>query len=167
MVTNICVIGLLKNHIKDVAKRVADALEMFYADLEELLTFDLIDVINAQKIVGKEYIEKQETKKIKTLASYENTVITLSYLSLNNEENLKSIKNGCLVVLINFEKDDFFNKIKTEKLNKQEKELQQKMFNERQKVLQGYSDIIVDGGGTVEEVFNKTIKSIGEYYEKR
>ena len=62
---------------------------------------------------------------------------------------------------------NLFNKIKTEKLNKQEKELQQKMFNERQKVLQGYSDIIVDGGGTVEEVFNKTIKSIGEYYEKR
>ena len=59
MITNICIVGLLKKYTKSISKRVADTLDMFYADVTELLEYEYINMANAEKIVGKEYMEKQ------------------------------------------------------------------------------------------------------------
>ena len=93
MITNICIVGLLKKYTKSISKRVADTLDMFYADVTELLEYEYINMDNAEKIVGKEYMEKQEVKKIKALSTFENTLFTVDTFYLNNEKNLHHIKN--------------------------------------------------------------------------
>lgn len=166
MISNICIVGLLKNYTKKVAKRVADALEMFYADVEDLLTFDFIDIMKAENIVGKEYIERQETNKIKTLASYENTIITLNHQSLNKEKNLNHIKNGAILVYLKISNTNFKRKISQEGLTSQEKSLLIKLENERDKLLCEYADVVVPIEGKIDNVMKLILKKIEEYYEK-
>ena len=167
MITSICIVGLLEKYTKKVAKRVADALEMFYADVNELLSYDFIDIIEAENIVGKDYILKQETNKIKTLSSYENTVITLDYKSLNNEKNLKFLKQGSIIIYLKLNKPEYKIKLADEKLKKDEADLALKMFVERDKVLKGYSNIVVLANGTITSVVKTILNKIEEYYEKR
>ncbi len=166
MISNICIVSLLKNYTKKVAKRVAVALEMFYADVEDLLAFDLIDVATADNIVGKEYIEKKETEKTKALSNYENTVITLDYLSLNKPQNLKIIKNTAVLIFLNFNYKNFKNKIKYEKISLNQKAIEITMYAERTKVLAYYADIIVEGGNDLDCNLKNIIEKIKVYYEK-
>ena len=67
MVSNITIFGLNNTFAKEVGRFLSDELEMFFADVMELLKFDFINLVEAQNIVGKEYILKQERVKIKTL----------------------------------------------------------------------------------------------------
>ncbi len=87
MVSNITIFGLNNTFAKEVGRFLSDELEMFFADVMELLKFDFINLVEAQNIVGKEYILKQERVKIKTLSSYENTIISCDFRSLNTPDN--------------------------------------------------------------------------------
>ena len=60
MADNIVVFGLNNNYVKTIGKMLADELEMFFADVLDLLKFDFIDLVQANNIVGKDYILKQE-----------------------------------------------------------------------------------------------------------
>ena len=164
MVSNICIVGLLKNYVRKVAKRVADALDMFYADVQELLSYDFINLVEAEALVGKEYIEKQEGVKIKTVASYENTVITLNWECLNKEKNLKAIKKGAVLVYLRVGKTEFKNKLEKED-GLVDKTEQLKLFKEHDDLLKNYADVVALNKGTIDDVVNIILKKIEEYYE--
>lgn len=167
MVSNICIVGLLKSYTKNVAKCVADALEMFYADVRELLEFDLINLAEASKVVGLDYIEKQECKKIKTLASYENTIFTLDYLSLNNEKNLENVKTGCLLIYLKLGAAYFNKLLKREDIPNSEEILLKTMHTEHSKLLGEYADVVVEINNEKQNTTKLIIKKIEEYYENR
>lgn len=164
MVSNICIVGLLKNYVRKVAKRVADALDMFYADVHELLSYDFINLVEAEALVGKDYIEKQESVKIKTVASYENTVITLNWECLNKEKNLNAIKKGAVLVYLRVGKTEFKNKLEKEDALVDKTE-QLKLFKEHDDLLKNYADVVVLNKGTIDDVVNIILKKIEEYYE--
>ncbi len=165
MITNICIVGLLKKYTKSISKRVADTLDMFYADVTELLEYEYINMANAEKIVGKEYMEKQEVKKIKALSTFENTLFTVDTFYLNNEKNLHHIKNGALVIYLQLSQKMFDKHIKQEKLTKQEEAIVRNMAFERDLLLKDYADIVVDI--TTDKNIEKLILTkIEEYYEK-
>ena len=56
---NLCVIGLYKT-VKPLANRIADTLDMYFADIDELIAFDLLDVKLTQEVCGREYLLKIE-----------------------------------------------------------------------------------------------------------
>ena len=58
MKNNICIFGMVKDYTSKVAKRVADKFEMFFADVDALIEFDLINTNMVKDICGKEYLEK-------------------------------------------------------------------------------------------------------------
>ena len=165
MITNICIVGLLKKYTKSISKRVADTLDMFYADVTELLEYEYINMANAEKIVGKEYMEKQEVKKIKALSTFENTLFTVDTFYLNNEKNLHHIKNGALVIYLQLSQKMFDKHIKQEKLTMQEEAIVRNMAFERDLLLKDYADIVVYI--TTDKNIEKLILTkIEEYYEK-
>ncbi len=167
MVSNICMVGLLQNYTKTVCKCIADALEMFYADVRELLEFDLISLAEASKIVGLDYIEKQEYKKIKTLASYENTIFTMDYLGLNQEENVVSVKEGSLLVYLKLSKRLFNQLIKRENLPQSEEVLLSSMFKEHNDMLSSVADVVVEIKTAKDDLVELVLGRIEEYYENR
>lgn len=165
MVSNICMVGLLDNYTKDVTQRVADMLEMYYTDVTEVMEYDFADLINAESIVGRDYLEKQESGVVKTLASYDNTIFSIKFSILNNETNLNYVKNGCLLIYVRVNEVDFAKKISKEPLNKYEKSIAKKLYVERDKILCEEATIVAN---VVDEDEIKIIlNKIEEYYEKR
>lgn len=165
MVSNICMVGLLDNYTKDVTQRVADMLEMYYTDVTEVMEYDFADLIKAESIVGRDYLEKQESGVVKTLASYDNTIFSIKFSILNNETNLNYVKNGCLLIYVRVNEADFAKKISKEPLNKYEKSIAKKLYVERDKILCEEATIVAN---VVDEDEIKIIlNKIEEYYEKR
>ncbi len=166
MVTNICVVGLLNNYTKEITQQVANVLEMFYTDVTEVLEYDLVDLARAEDLVGKEYIAKQETGTIRMLSSYENTIYTINYASLNMEHNLDSVKEGCVLVYLRLDETSFNDKLKTSKLPKTESSLLKKQFKNRDLILTDIADVVADVSKSNNEI-EIILKKIEEYYEKR
>lgn len=112
MKANITVIGLVGNFKKNVAQALADKLEMIFADVNDIMEFNLI---NSKMIehAGQDYFDKNESKTVKLLASYENTVITLNLSTLNKNNNIQILKENSVVVYLrlNFEQFQIINKI--------------------------------------------------------
>lgn len=100
MVSNITIFGLNNNFAKAVGKLISDELDMFFADVMELLKFDFINLVDAENVVGRDYLLKQERTKIKTLASYENTVICCDFRSLNSKENYDRLDEGSVMIYL-------------------------------------------------------------------
>lgn len=166
MSSNICLVGLLNNYTKNVAKLVSSTLEMFYTDVTEVLEYDLMDMAFVEGVAGKDYIDKQETNTIKTLSSYENTLFTIDFSSLNQKMNLKYVKDGCLLIYLKTNKKCFKQNLEQEQLSATEVELATKQFKNRDLILTDIVDLVVDVSNKSNEV-EIILKKIEEYYEKR
>lgn len=166
MKTNICILGLAPTFTKCVAKDLADSLDMYYADVNDLLRFDMFDLKETEKKCGKEYLQKQESLKIKTVSSYDNTVITVDYGSLNNNKNLDYIKKGCLVVYLKLTENEFLNKLNYDILTKSQLEIEKSLFFDRDFICGNISDIKINCKNLKDEDIVELIMSaIGNYYK--
>ena len=142
MKNNIAVIGLVGNFKKTVAKTLADKLEMVFADVNDIMEFNLINANMIDK-VGQEYFDKNETKTVKMLASYENSVITLNFSTLNKNSNAEYLKKSCVIVYLKLNYSQF------ELLNHIENygalaSINEKTFNDRDKLMEKMCDISVE-----------------------
>ena len=101
---NITIICLSNKYKKIVAKELADSLEMFYADINDIMEYNLI---NSEMLLtaGQQYFDQNEEKTIKTVSDYDNTILTLNLSTLNKNNNLDIIKNNSLIIYVrlNFE----------------------------------------------------------------
>lgn len=76
---NILIVSLDSKFCKDVARELANELDMFYADCKELIVYDLINPKEILEKCGFEYLKKREKSVIKNCAEYENTVISINF----------------------------------------------------------------------------------------
>ena len=163
MADNIVVFGLNNNYVKTIGKMLADELEMFFADVLDLLKFDFIDLVQANNIVGKDYILKQEKSKIKTLATYDNTVISVDYRSINNDENLENLKQGCLLVYLKMDEKTLND---VNKYYKAANEFDLFLEDFENNILENKSNVVCDISNLkLEDVVNKIMASITDYYK--
>lgn len=157
MKSNICVIGLVKSFTANVAKQLSDKLGMFFGDLDELMQFELIDINNAKKLCGQDYINKVEISRMKMLLSFENTLSTFNYTLLNDKDNYKRIKDKCLVVYLYLDRNNARNKLIRAGVKKEDLLLQLDMLDTRDKLCKKYADIVVDSNNMA---INKVISNI-------
>ena len=151
------------NYVKTIGKMLADELEMFFADVLDLLKFDFIDLVQANNIVGKDYILKQEKSKIKTLATYDNTVISVDYRSINNDENLENLKQGCLLVYLKMDEKTLND---VNKYYKAANEFDLFLEDFENNILENKSNVVCDISNLkLEDVVNKILASITDYYK--
>ena len=96
MKTNIALICLLENYSKSVAKQLAEKLEMFYVNVDEMIEFELGDENHILETLGDtaghKYIEECENKVVKNVTTFENTVICMNPAEMFTQDNF-NVKN--------------------------------------------------------------------------
>lgn len=164
MISNITVFGLNNKFSKEVGKMLSDKLDMFFADVMELLTFDFIDLVQAENIVGRDYILKQERVKIKTLSSYDNTVICCDFRSLNTLDNYENLKKGSVMVYLKPDSQTLLN------INKKFSGAANfDLFNDvRMDYLDSKADVVCNINSTeIKDIVKQIIFNLEEYYNKK
>lgn len=159
---NICVVGLARDFTDKVCADLASGLELYYANVEKILEFELFDQENMEKVCGKDYLLREEKSIIKRLCSYEDTLINLNYFNLNNEEILGIVKEHCLLIYLHMSEVRFLEELEKSSANNV---FDSALFCDRDKLCREEADIVVDCGVLeVNEVTKLTYNSIIKYY---
>lgn len=163
MKKNITIICLSSQFRKKVAKTLADELDMFYADVNEIMEYNLINSEMLEK-AGQEYFDENEQKTLKTISSYENTVLTLNYSTLNKNNNFALLKQNTLIIFMQLDYSCF------SLLNNQENSsplasINEIAYQDRTKNIADLSDIVVhESVAEVSIAVADIMKSINDFY---
>ena len=105
MKSNILLVGLDYDFIKNVANELANKFDMFFLDVNDLIEYNLIDTKNVKVTCGVEYFEKVEKKIALSVAEYENTVINFPYSLFLNANFANILSQRALTIFIKMDKE--------------------------------------------------------------
>lgn len=163
--SNICIIGLSKLLTDEVCRELSLSLEMFYANVDELLEYEIMDKIKMEELCGREYLLKEETSIINRVCTFDNTIINLNYSNLLNESVKNSIKDTSLVVYLCLSKDRFIREMDRDKIGYEAKILNLDLFSDRNYICKTLSDInILCGDLDVVEIMKLVENEILKLY---
>lgn len=167
MKNNITLIALNKEFKKNIATKLASALGMFFIDINEFIKYDVVDVNNIIKTAGIEYYNNIETKAVKTIASYENTLSTINLSTFFANDNYKILSSSSVFIYLKVKFSDFKSRLLKERplSAKYENMLDEKVFEERNQILISLSNIVVDVNFKEKNLIEKIIKTIKKYYK--
>ncbi|MGD9901173.1 MAG: shikimate kinase [Spirochaetales bacterium] len=166
MESNITLLMPLNNYKKKIIKLLANKLDMFYVDVEELLEFDIIDKDKAVLTAGQDYVNKLENKLVKTVSEYNNTIITLPYSLLNKTTHFNRLKDNSIIIGVSFSQEDYFKLLKKEKtLTENQIKLEKVVFNERNELMKNMSELFIECDTTIQrDVIRQILLAIDRYY---
>lgn len=163
--TNLCIIGLTKLFTDEICRQLSSALEMFYANIDELLEYELQDKNKIEEVCGREYLVKEELSVVKRACSFDNTVINIDYANLNNETALKYVKESCLIIYLRLNKDNFKKEISRDGQSFNQMIISNDLFEDRDLICSKITDIVVDIADiNINSALNNINEKILEYY---
>ena len=169
MKNNITFICVVNSFSRGVAQQVADKLDLYYADINDFLNFNM--VTSAQEVLnvcGPEYLAKLEQEAVNTVASFENTIITVETRFFMSEASRHVLKDGSMIVYLKLDRkvyDKYVESIKDES-QKQELENIKVVFDEYDKMCTRSSEIILDVKDLNEKtITKKVLKLINNYFK--
>jgi len=141
---NLCFVGLSRYFTEKVSMQLSEILALFYASVDKLIEFELLDSRKFEDVCGKDFLEATEKKILKRVANYENTVISIDCSRLNSEANLKSIKNNCVVLFLDMD-FELYNQILAEelKLSQDVIFINKTLFDDRRRLCLDNADIVI------------------------
>ena len=142
--SNICIVGLSKQFIDEVCRQLSNKLDMFYANVQEIIEFELMDLAKVEEICGVEYLLKEEKSIIRRVCTYENTLINIEYSSLNNESTLDIVKHNCLLIYLRLDSNRFIAEQNREALSDNIKLINQDVFSDRDFICNKVADLTID-----------------------
>lgn len=159
---NIAILCLSKNYAKYLGKKLADNLDMFFANINDILEYNMIDN-NMLETAGKEYFDSQQQRVIGSVCQYENALICGSFEILIN--NAERIKNNALLVYLKLDKKT------TEKYEKNDNNskffIKEITFQQEDKLCSDSSDVYLnitdDENQDIENIKNLIIN----YYKEK
>jgi len=164
--TNITLLLPLNTYKKRMGKLIASKLHMLYADVEALLQYEL-DIKKALDVNGKDYLERQENKLVKRVASYSNTLIVLPFDTFIRQKNIEVLKQNSLVVYLQLLEKNYLKILKREN-TKEKFLLESKTFKEKDKLLKNYSDVVVKcENANKKDILKAFLKEVNNYYTKK
>lgn len=157
---NVLLVGLSSGFIRYIASQLADKLDFYYLDIDNLLEYSLLDRVKMKQVCGAKYLDEQEKRVIKSLNDYEKTVMSIKLETFI--ANKKSISNKNLTIYIAFEENQIENlnqllpsEFKTEIV------LNDLLFEEHDNFLKKNCDIVVKCDiNNIDESLNKIISII-------
>ena len=169
MKNNITFICVVNNFARTVAKQVAEKLDLYYADINDFLDFNMVttpqEVIN---LCGPEYLAKLEQDAVNTVASFENTIITVETRFFMSEKSRHALKDGSMIVYLKADRnvyDKYVSSVKDEN-KKVELENIKAVFDEYDKMCTRSSEIIIDLKDFNEKsICKKVLKVINNYFK--
>lgn len=99
MKSNLILVGLDYSFISNVAKQLADKLDMFFLDVNSLITYSIANS-KVKDILGQEYFDKEQSKVAKSVKDYENTLSSFPYDLFIKEEINEQISTSALKIFI-------------------------------------------------------------------
>ena len=162
MISNICIIGLIPEFTSQVSMALAEKLEMFYANVDDLIEFELMDKRKFEEVCGTEYLIQEEKSIVRKICSYENTLLTLKYSVLNNEENIRNIRDNCLLIYIRFDKKNYDLVVKREN----SEILDEEVYNDRDFICKNISEFTISctAAHSTQGVVELIYRSLLDYY---
>ena len=79
MKSNIIIVGFLKELNNDICLRLSRELNMFYANVAEMVSYELINADEMITVCGLEYYREQEDKVLRRISTFENTIFCFDY----------------------------------------------------------------------------------------
>ena len=162
---NICLIGLSNQFVDQFGLGLSKKLDMFYANVQKIIEFELLDMHKMEEVCGKDYLEKKETSIIKRICTYENTILNVEYQLLNSDINFEILKNACIIVYLKIDKNRYWSLESHENLSNSVKLINSDLFEDRNFICEKKADIVVDclelSG---KELHDKFLEEIVKYY---
>ena len=162
MISNICIIGLIPEVTAQVSMALAEKLEMFYANVDDLIEFELMDMRKLEEVCGTEYLIREEKNIVRKICSYENTLLTLKYSVLNNEDNIRNIRENCLLIYIRFDKPNYDMVVKREG----SESLDEEVYNDRDFICKNISEFTINclAAHSTQAVVEMIYRALLDYY---
>ena len=140
---NILIVGLSDDFTRLFSSLLADKLDFYYLDVENLLEYSIMDRLKMEEVCGVRYLDEQEKKVIKSINDYQNTIISMKLDLFVG--HLKNILSSNILVYLKFQKDQLENLnklLKSKSMN--EVVLNDLVFDERDKFLKKNCEIVVE-----------------------
>lgn len=162
---NICIIGLSKQFTDYVGKQLSIRMDMFYANIQEILEFEIMDKEEMEQVCGLDYLNKEERSIINRICSYDNTLVNMEYSRLNDDEILNVVKENCLLIYLRLDEKRFLKEIKKDNMGESARLLDRDMMPDRDFLCGQLADITVECGQMEEnELIDGVIEDILKYY---
>jgi len=163
--TNVCITGLSQQFVDEICKRLAIELDMFYANIQELFEYELVDCEKMEAVCGLEYLLKEEQSIIRRVCGYENTLINIDFPIINNESTLEIVKSNCLLIYLRIDKDLFKNRQIIDGISINLREINNDLFILRDNVCKENADIVIEcNENTINDLISKIIDQIIKYF---
>jgi shikimate kinase len=145
---------------KIMAERMGNSFVCSDEYLEEKLNRTIPDIFEKD---GESYFREREAEVIKELSEREELILSTGGGVVLDDKNMKNLKDkGFVVIFLNRDIEIIMRDIDTEgrPLIKEDPEKLRKIFNDRKDLYNGYSDIILNNDGEIEEAVDKLINII-------
>ena len=166
MKTNIIIVGSIYNKTKEISEFLANKFDLYYANVEDIISYRLFNADDIKKKCGEGYFKKLKKDIISEIGNFENTLICIkNSLFLDKDNTEKLIKYGT-VVFLDFSKNIFESIIKSSKNEEDKKALQVEeiTFEEKEELCKKYSDVSIELNKDNFESNCKQVKKILEKY---
>ena len=99
MKSNIVIVGFLKELNDYVCNELSKTLEMFYANVADMISYELTNADEMITVCGIDYYKAQEEKVLKNLSNYESTIFCFDYDNFENYGHKYFAKNCHMIYL--------------------------------------------------------------------
>ena len=167
MKTNLTLTCLLNSYNKAISQMLADKLELYYLNLQELMEYNLMNEEEILQTCGAEYLEGLKNKTIKDVSNYDNSVISIPHNYLANKNYVTKFKNRSIIIYLAMSEKIFDKKVAkiSDEEEKKECEIQKTAFKEQDALCREVADLVIDIDGVSEKkIVAKIVKSMEKYY---
>ena len=170
MKTNITFICLLNNFSKHIGKLLCEKLDMFFVDVEDMIDFELGDTNHILSVLGdkegKKYMKETESKIVKRIASFENTLVCINPTTLFSNRNFEKLKKTSYIVYLQIS-PKYLSKIADESKDIIDEKMLTVAFTEKDKMFVDNSDMIVNCSTFKEKkAVKKVMSTINKFFKK-
>lgn len=144
MKSNILVVGFLGELNDRVCKKLSDDLGMFYANIADMVAYELTNADEMITVCGLDYFQEQEDKVLKRLSTFENTLFCFDYSYFMNFVK-KYFSKNCHIIYLKVSQQKIEAQIqKNNDIETWSSAIDAIDFDERNQNLEKLSDVVIE-----------------------
>lgn len=160
MKKNIAIVSLSNNYSRSISKNIADFLELFYVDLNDIMEYNLVNDAMLEN-AGQEYFEKERQKVICGVADFDNSLVTGDVELFLANNNFDIFNKNFILIYLCFENNELID-IENEFTSKRSLVA----FKEEDKICKKNCDITISMTKDFEKNISEIKKSLLKYLEE-
>lgn len=166
MKTNIVLVGSLYEKTKQIAEKVCEKFDLYYANIEDIIAYSLFNAEDIKKECGEEYLKKLKKQVLRKVSSFENTLICVSNSVFLDENNFDFFKAYGTIAFLDFSKKILDNMIdsSTSKDVKNALKVDALTYDEKRELCKNNCDVVINLKKDNFELNCKTVEKVLEEY---